>query len=181
MKDKYKICTYSEFSKSEEKLILEQVKLIFFEASSVKQFSDNEAKEFFFKRWCGDYLTHYPQYFYLMFNGEQLLGYLSGCQNTIQSMTVLDVPGVKLFSDLYIDFPAHLHINFSSECRGRGLGSILVQHYLDECSRNKIKGVHLITAQNAKNVSFYRKLGFTHEYPRPLQSFTQLFMGILLE
>ena len=175
------IVTLDKLSPDIKLIVIDQIKNIFFEASSVKVFKDEESKAIFFKRWCGDYIEHYPHYFYLMFENQKLLGYLSGCLNTIESFSILNVPGVRLFSDLYNDYPAHLHINFSSDCRGKGLGSVLVEHYLYECKSNKVKGVHLITSQDAKNVSFYRKLGFTDEFPRVAQSFTQLLMGKKIE
>ena len=181
MNNHYNICTVNEISEVHKIEILNSIRNIFFEASSVKEFKDQESKELFFKRWCGDYITHYPQYFYLMFEDNKLLGYLSGCLNTNESMSVLNVPGVTLFSDLYEDYPAHLHINFSAECRGKGLGSILVGHFLDKCRLKQIKGVHLITSFDAKNVTFYRRLGFNKEFPRPHSNFTQLFMGIIVE
>ena len=181
MNNQYDICTFNEISIVQKMEVLDSIKNIFFESSSVKEFKDFESKDVFFKRWCGDYLTHYPQYFYLMFENNKLLGYLSGCLSTNDSLSVLNVPGVQLFSDLYEDFPAHLHINFSAECRGKGLGSILVEHFLGKCRLKQIKGVHLITSLEAKNVTFYRRLGFNKEFPRLHSNFTQLFMGMILE
>ncbi len=177
----FNIKTFNDFDEAHKILIRDFIKYIFFESSSVKEFKDIESKEIFFKRWCGDYLAYYPEYFYLMFEDQKLLGYLSGCLNTIESQKVLDVPGVNLFSDLYGDYPAHLHINFSSDCRGRGLGSILVEHFIRECRLRNVKAVHLITSLDAKNVSFYRRLGFTNEVMRLHHNFTQLFMGNKLD
>ena len=39
---------------------LEAIKEIFFLSSSIQSFSSEDRKEAFFKRWCGDYITFYP-------------------------------------------------------------------------------------------------------------------------
>ena len=160
---------------------LTKIREIFFLSTSIKEFSTPERKEAFFKRWCGDFVQFYPGHFYLMFEGNVLLGYLSGCLDSERAGEVLEVPGYDVFKDLFSDFPAHLHINFHPDCRGRGLGSILVNQFCQDLSDKRIKGVHLITSPGAVNVSFYQRLGFTHEISREFNSSALLFMGKKLE
>jgi GNAT superfamily N-acetyltransferase len=57
------------------------------------------------------------------------------------------------------NYPALLHINFSAEYRGRGLGSILLKTYLDYLNSEKIPGVHL-TTHSEKAGRFFEKNGF---------------------
>ena len=103
-------------------LVIEKIKEIFYLSSSLKEFSTPERKIAFFKRWCGDYLTTYPEEFLIMMEGDIVLGYLSGCIDSKSSLSVLEVPGLNTFSEQFSLYPAHLHINFHPNCRGRGLG-----------------------------------------------------------
>jgi ribosomal protein S18 acetylase RimI-like enzyme len=165
-----------------EDSLFNEVKEIFFLSTSIKSFSSEEKKEAFFKRWCQDYIIHYPQQFYIMRDSEskKVLGYLSGCDNSTESLAKLEVPGHACFSDLFGMFPAHLHINFHPDCRGQGLGSKLIEHYSLLLRKNNIQGLHLVTSPDANNVSFYRRLNFSYEEARVLGKMHQLFMGLKL-
>jgi GNAT superfamily N-acetyltransferase len=57
------------------------------------------------------------------------------------------------------DYPATLHINISKECRAAGVGSRLINSYLDYLRAQEIKGVHLATMSD-KAGQFFGKLGF---------------------
>lgn len=164
-------------SSAEYEDIIQQIRTIFFLSSSIKEFSSDERREAFFKKWCGDFIRLYPENFYLMQEEKKLLGYLSGCLDSEAARSVLEVPGYDVFMDLFSDFPAHLHINFHPDCRGRGLGSHLVLAFISDLEFLKIKGVHLVTSPDAKNVTFYQRLGFTHEVVRPFHGSSLLFMG----
>ena len=64
----------------------------------------------------------------------------------------------------YIDlspYPAHLHINTRADRRGAGVGSALMQTYLDQLRNENIPGVHLeTTSENKIAVPWYERLGF---------------------
>lgn len=160
---------------------IEQIKWIFYASSSLKEFSSEERRVAFFKRWCGDYISLFPEHFYIMREGQKVLGYLSGCIDSKAAETKLEVPGYKVYSDLFDTYPAHLHINFHPDCRGRGLGSKLVDHYCEDLKKMNISGVHLITSTGAPNITFYQRLGFDHEVPRVANNMTLVFMGKILE
>lgn len=161
--------------------ILLQLKFIFYESSSLKEFSSPERKEAFFKRWCGDYLAYFPDQFLIMREDKKVLGYLSGCLDSTGALRLLEIPGYSHFSDLFKTYPAHFHINFHPDVRGRGLGSQLVENFCENLIILKIKGVHLVTSKGAANVSFYSRLGFLNEVPGDFNGMTLLFMGRLLE
>lgn len=171
------IIKLNEISKDQFDDVLLQIRDIFFLSTSIKEFSSPERKEAFFKRWCGDFIALYPQNFYLMMEDKKLLGYLSGCLDSLSAKSVLEVPGYLVFEDLFSEFPAHLHINFHPDCRGRGLGSLLVNEFCKDLSQEKVKGVHLVTSPDSKNVSFYSRLGFTRQETRLFNSAPLLFMG----
>lgn len=161
--------------------VIMAIEEIFFLSSSIKSFSSPEKKEAFFKKWCGDYLEYYSESFYLLYYEEALMGYLSGCDNSLESLNILNVPGHSIFADLFNAFPAHLHINFHPNARGKGWGSQLVRHYLDDLRLKKISGIHLITSKDAQNVSFYHRLGFNHTEVRKFNENELFFMGHILE
>ena len=161
--------------------ILFQIKYIFYISSSIKEFSSPERKIAFFKRWCGDYISNYPEQFLVMREDEKVLGYMSTCENSLLAMGVLEVPAYDLFSDLFSTFPVHLHINFHPDCRGRGLGSKLVEYCCNNLRDKGLQGIHLVTSPEAENVSFYQRLGFNHEVRRESPSKSLLLgMGKLL-
>lgn len=162
-------------------LFLQQVEAIFFEASSLKEFSSLERKQAFYQRWCKDYQDFYPQEFLIMSQGQKVLGYLSGCKDSGAAVGKLEVPGYALFADMFDEFPAHLHINFHHDCRGMGLGGQLVNCYLNQLKHQGVRGAHLVTSPGAQNVSFYQKLGFEHKLQREFKDMPLLFMGTILD
>ncbi len=165
----------------DKKKILLEIENIFFEASSKKEFTSADHKLAFYNSWCGDYITLYPDDFFVMSDTDQVLGYLSGCGHSQNASLILKVPGFEVFSDLFGQYPAHLHINFHSCSRGLGLGSELIKAYIIYLKEKKIHGLHLITSPNALNVSFYRRLGFNHEVQREYKGMELLFMGAILD
>jgi len=110
----------------------------------------------------------------------KVLGYLTGCSDSIRAMNELSVPGFAIFHDLFLAFPAHLHINFHPDARGKGLGSILMNHYMNFLKLNNVMGVHLITSPDAQNVSFYSRLGFEKTETREFNGMPLYFMGCVL-
>jgi ribosomal protein S18 acetylase RimI-like enzyme len=68
----------------------------------------------------------------------------------------LRVPYLDLSS-----YPAHLHINTRADRRGNGVGTALMQAYLDQLRNENVPGVHLETSsENKIAVPWYEKLGF---------------------
>jgi GNAT superfamily N-acetyltransferase len=161
--------------------ILSQVENIFFVSSSLKSFSSEERKQAFYKRWCKDYQQFYPEEFFIMIEDGKVLGYLSGCSDSTKASELLEVPGYSAFTDLFKIYPAHLHINFHPDSRGRGLGSVLIRYYVDFLKSKKVHGLHLVTSRDAQNVSFYERLGFTYSEGRKFNEMELYFMGSKLD
>ena len=170
----------SDLNSTEKEKALEEIEYIFFVSSSKKEFSSPEHKASFYKRWCGDFQTLYPHEFFLAMVDRRVLGYLSGCSNSSKALSEISVPGYEVFQDLFNKFPAHLHINFHPDARGKGLGSVLVNHYKEVLRAQKNPGLHLITSPTAQNVSFYERLGFTHTETRDFNGSPLHFMGCIL-
>ena len=174
------IVTLNNLVGVQKELVLTKIEEIFFLSSSLKSFSSIERREAFYKRWCGDYQTLYPEEFFIAVEEGNVLGYLSGCSDSTRAMNEVNVPGYAVFHDLFLAFPAHLHINFHPEARGRGLGSLLMNHYMNHLKLSNVMGVHLVTSPDAHNVSFYRRLGFDKTETREFNGMPLHFMGCVL-
>lgn len=173
-----RIIRLSELDESLKKKAIEEIQEIFFLSTSVKSFTSDDHKKLFFEKWCGDYIVHFPETFYLFFDeDDSLLGYLSGCNDTLSSFSFMRVPAQTLFSEQLESFPAHLHINFHPKARGMGLGSHLIEFYARELVMCNIPGLHLVTSPDARNVSFYDRLGFDHHVVKEINGSKLLFMG----
>ena len=172
-----KVVSLKNLDNLKKEIILNKVEEIFFLSSSLKTFSSIERRQAFYKRWCGDYQNFYPEEFFIVMEEDIVLGYLSGCSNSTLAQATISVPGYDIFHDLFKTFPAHLHINFHPDARGKGLGSTLMNHYMDYLQLNNISGVHLVTSPNAQNVNFYLRLGFTETETRDFNGAPLFFMG----
>ena len=65
-------------------------------------------------------------------------------------------------------YPANLHINVAAGRRGQGLGSALLDAYLEKLRSEGIAGVHLVTTElNQAAVRLYRRHGFELLTSRP--------------
>lgn len=174
------IVSLDSLNADQKEMALTKVEEIFFLSSSLKSFSSEERRQAFYKRWCGDYQTLYPEEFFIAMEEGKVLGYLSGCSDSTRAMNELSVPGYAVFQDLFLAFPAHLHINFHPDARGKGLGSILMNHYMSYLKLNNVMGVHLITSPDAQNVSFYQRLGYSRTETREFNERPLHFMGRVL-
>ena len=108
-----------------------------------------------------------------------MAGYLSGCSNSEVAEPELS-QGIKFFSifkDLFKEYPAHFHINIDTQLQGQGLGQQLLDRYLDLLKESHISGVHIMTAADARTVSFYFRNGFTDQWERDFMGSRLKFMG----
>lgn len=167
--------------------ILLQIKKIFFDTSARKKFKDAADRETFFNHWTSYYIQNHPLEFLVALHRDddqfKVLGYLSGCSDSLKAKDTLSI-GIKsypLFSDLFSEYPAHFHINFAAAAQGRGIGSELVSRYKELLKESHIHGVHIITAADARNVSFYFKNGFVDQWERDFMGSRLKFMGCKLD
>jgi ribosomal protein S18 acetylase RimI-like enzyme len=70
-------------------------------------------------------------------------------------------------------YPAHLHIDFLPEARGRGLGRRVLERWLARLRELDCPGVHLgAFAENRAGIAFFEACGFTrHGEPRRVPGF----------
>lgn len=159
--------------------IWERIAEIFFLSSATQTFGSARDREDFLKRWTGYYRQEEPRSTLLAFSGEETLDcYLTGCRNSAAAERLYaDLAYYGLFEDLFAAYPAHFHINCHPRRRALGWGSRLARSFIDICAVQGLAGVHVVTAPEARNAGFYRKLGFDQAVIRPWQDRQLLFLG----
>lgn len=155
---------------------LRELKEIFFESSSKKEFKDEAERETFYQKYLGFYLTHYPEWVWIA-KGSRVLGYVVGAPVTNDPRLRELQPHLQTFHQYFKDYPAHLHINLHAEARGMGLGSKLLQEMVIKLQQAKITGLHIMTGPDSRNKSFYQRLGFDFEVTLNFLGSSILFMG----
>lgn len=98
--------------------------------------------------------------FALCLVNKKVIGYC--CFALTDSLFVELNPYYRLFSEELSSYPYHLHINFHPNWQGKGVGSELIHFVSEQLILRKAKGLHLVTATSARNVSFYLRNGFEH-------------------
>lgn len=185
MKLSYKIQSLAELSEHKQSLLL-QVEKIFFDTSARKKFKNKNEKQKFYFNWVDYYIQNFSDEFLIAFNTDantpKVLGYLSGCSNSQLALDTLAerIGSYSLFEDCFSEYPAHFHINFSPDAQGLGLGTHIVDEYKKLLTKKNIPAVHIITAADARNVSFYFRNNFTDQRERDYMGSRLKFMGCKL-
>jgi GNAT superfamily N-acetyltransferase len=169
------IIRFIDLPASQQTQVLQELRDIFFESSSKKEFASAAERESFFRKYFGIYLELYPMHIWIA-HKEKVLGYCLGAPIFDQRILELQ-PHLEIFRDLMEFYPAHLHINLHHDARGQGLGALLLKALEDDLTNLKISGLHLMTAADARNRAFYQRLGYHHEESRSYQGAAILFMG----
>jgi len=160
----------------ENKKILSEMREIFFESSTKKDFKDDQDKELFYEKYLGHYLTHYPELTYLA-HDQRVLGYIVAAPDSNEADLQILQPHLSVFKEYFNHYPAHLHINCHHESRGLGIGSLLIEALEGKLKSLNIVGVHIMTGTDALNRKFYQKLGFSFEATESFHDSSILFMG----
>lgn len=155
---------------------LSELREIYFESSSRKDFRDEADKEAFFDKYLGYYLDHYPEYVWVA-REDRILGYMIGAPVSHDSDLYLIQPHLQVFETHFKNFPAHLHVNFHPMARGKGLGSKLFSELEKQFQGMKIRGVHIMTGPDSRNKNFYQRLGFNFEVTLDFKGTPILLMG----
>jgi GNAT superfamily N-acetyltransferase len=161
---------------SQKEQILHQLREIFFESSTRKEFKDEEEREAFYWKYMGLYLHHFPQWVFLAYD-KKVLGYVLGAPVSDDPVLKKIQPHLQIFAAQLDSFPAHLHINCHAASRGQGVGARLVQRFEQALQEAGFSGLHIMTSPDALNRSFYQKLGFDYESEGHFHGAAILFMG----
>ncbi len=156
--------------------ILNEIREIFFESSTKKEFKDNEEKELFFEKYLGYYLTHHPELTFIALD-KKVLGYIVAAPDSNASGLHALQPHLGVFKKYFNKFPAHLHINCHHESRGLGVGGLLILALENKLKSLNILGVHIMTGADSINRKFYQKSGFDFEAVESFRDSSILFMG----
>lgn len=157
--------------------MLSELRDIFFETSSIKEFKDEASKEAFFMKYLGFYLKQYPHLCFVVESEKRILGYVVGASESLSESLLSLQPHLELFRNEIINYPAHLHINFHRDAQGQGFGRKLINHLEGVLKTHDINGLHIMTGALEPNRFFYQKLGFTFEIVKDFQTSSILFMG----
>ncbi len=135
---------------------------IFFLSSSVQSFDSDDARQRFLDAWTGYYRESEPDGIYLCLTPDKrVAGYLMGCRDSRAAKRLYaDIASYAVFEDQFDAYPAHFHVNCHPDHRERGIGGRLVAAFLDDCRGKGLSGVHVVTAEGARNIGFYRRCGF---------------------
>lgn len=162
---------------------LRELDEIFFSSSNKKSFASGDAKAAFRQRWLGRYLdADLSCCFVAIDAGGSIVGYiLSGRDEVVDGQLVHPLNTALGYSvgwtDHVVAFPAHLHINIREDCRGLGLGEMLVEHLVGYLRSQNVPGVHLLTSADSRNVRFYRKCGFSEQARGSASEDAVVFLG----
>lgn len=157
-----------------------RIREIFFLSANPANVSDDPIKnEAFFTKWTSYYFENRPDFISLATEDDEVLAYLMCEPDSEKARTYFKniLKSYDLFADLFQEFPAHLHMNAHPKARGKGVGTALVDNLKTRLKKMQVPGVHLVTSPAERNVSFYRKNGFTHEILRDFRGHPVLFMG----
>ena len=95
-------------------------------------------------------------------SSEHVVGYLVGCHvNPATSERFAKLGYFQTFADACARYPAHLHLNLTAAARGAGIGARLIDAFAADTRSAGLPGLHVVTSASARNVAFYRRIGFT--------------------
>ncbi len=140
-----------------------QVETIFFEASG-RTFAPGPERAVFRERWLGRFLRGGTDVVLLAVEGtETVAGYLVGAlEDPAQQPRFADISYfARDFRDLCRRYPAHLHINLAPAFRNRSVGVQLIEAFAARASDAGAPGMHVVTGKQARNISFYKRCGFS--------------------
>ena len=135
---------------------------IFFLSSSVQSFETADARQQFLDAWTGYYRESEPDGIYLCLTPDKrVTGYLMGCRDSRAASRLYgDIAAYAVFEDHFDAYPVHFHVNCHPDHRNQGIGGRLVAAFLNDCRGRGVVGAHVVTAEGARNVSFYDRCGF---------------------
>jgi ribosomal protein S18 acetylase RimI-like enzyme len=158
--------------------ISKQVDQIFYETSVRTEFKDEKERLAFKFKYLDFYLENYPEYSFAYLDSGRVLGYIVAATETNEQLQHSSY--YQSFEKCLSNYPAHLHINCSSISQGKGVGSLLWTHLKQKLVKDKIKGLHIITTPDARNIGFYTKNDFDYRYDVKTDSYHLTLLGISL-
>lgn len=153
-----------------------QVTDVFWETTTRQEFSNETERRKFQVQYLDDYLD---QLAYVAVEEGVVLGYVVGRADTLL-VEATWAPHLEIFRTEYEHYPAHLHINCRTIAQGKGLGGQLLAALEKDLFARGVKGLHLITAADARNVNFYKKYGYLEVAQKPWKTAQLIMLGKIL-
>jgi GNAT superfamily N-acetyltransferase len=153
---------------------------IFFKSSVKRDFRTYEERQYFREEMSlGRYIVKHRDSFFVALNGVgRPIGYLAGClENPTQLDYFNDIAYFRYIEDICQNYPAHLHINIVEQYRGRGVGTALVERFVNWAEVHSVSGIQVVTSSTSRSIPFYRRLRFTELRVFPWNSGTAVCMG----
>lgn len=132
---------------------------IFWLTSAKTDFESSDAKLSFQKKYLDDYLFHDDFIGLVYLEDDKVVGYIVGLLN-LKDSYIINHNMLKLFHDDILPHSTELHINFHPKYQGGGKGSKLISEFEKLVKSKNGENIFLITAKDARNVSFYQRNGY---------------------
>lgn len=142
-------------------------------------------RELFALRWALCYTDYFPGYAFVAEEDGKVIGYILSTPDTLLqekyhtqriiprikkiispdnelfNLFTSFIPVTQMAGDILNEYPAHLHINLTSQCRHKGVGTRLMEAMEENLKMAGIKGIHLgVMKDNRNAVNFYNKHNF---------------------
>ena len=176
------ICRLLDLPKVSRPDAIAAIARIFLAASAVRSFANDAAKATFQERWLGRYLAHDRGLVFVAIGDDgAVCGYLAGCfDDPARTPRFADIGFFADFAHLTPAFPAHLHVNLDASARSGGIGSRLVEAFVDAARAALLPGVHVVTGKGARNAGFYKRLRFVERGSTMSHGKDIVFLGRVL-
>ncbi|HRK19094.1 MAG TPA: GNAT family N-acetyltransferase [Hyphomicrobiaceae bacterium] len=161
------------------------IKAVFREAAT-RWPADPAAADAFTELWLESYLREEPDLALVALEDQpgsepRVVGYLvASTADPLTDPRFATLGYFHAFADELAAFPAHLHVNVASDRRGLGIGERLVTDICNILAARGCPGVHIVTGKSARNVAFYRRLGFLHRAEANWKDRELVLMGCAL-
>lgn len=130
---------------------------------------DDGERDAFGEHWIGPYRELRPDWTFVAAVDGKVVGYLTGCPDTLQfekerRRVMSPAPDSReLFSQavrlkLWIEHPAHLHMNVSNGFRRLGIGVALIWEFFAALRKAGVSSVHVICGPTAAPA--WTRMGF---------------------
>jgi GNAT superfamily N-acetyltransferase len=152
---------------------------IFFQSSARRDFCGQLEKQAFREMSLGRYIDkHRSSFFVALDDDGRAVGYLAGClENPLTLDHFNDVSYFRYIGDICQDYPAHLHVNVAERYRNRGLGTALIERFVDWTKLHSVEGIQILTSNASRRIPFYRRSGFVELRTFPWNSGISVCMG----
>lgn len=140
--------------------VMPQIEAIFLDSAATQSFASEADRAAYRDLWFGRYIRHYPQQFLVARHpGGAVAGYLAGALMSNRD----PLPGPDYYDGfpaaLIAAYPAHLHVNVRRDCRGRNVGSTLIEAFRAICGEHEVGGLHAVTGDGSGAAAFFTRCG----------------------